>query len=167
MKRYLLAIAYKENKPAKLILGEFPWNGLHDVLIEDSLEYQDSIENLGITNNFDLVGYSGELNRYTSIDFETNTCKKKSLVAIAESENYQGKIYLLTDGISDPVWKSIPDLESYIQKQGYRLANAKITKTTDGTDVLKLIKGELDFVDFTKYQIEYRKYLKEKKEKQR
>lgn len=61
MKRYLLAIAYDCNKPVSLILGNFPWNGIYSVTLSESLQYKDSIENLGITDNFDLVGYSGEL----------------------------------------------------------------------------------------------------------
>lgn len=165
MKRYLLAFEYKNNKPVKLIMGNFPWDGLYTVNIEDSLEYKDSIENLGITDNFDLVGYSGELSRYTTIDFNSNTCTKKSLVAIAESENYHGKVYFITDGLSDPMWISIPDLESYIQKKGYRLANVVLDTTQDGIGILKPIKGELSFVNFKEYQLEYRNYLKKIKEK--
>lgn len=163
MKRYLLALEYKDNKPLNLVLGEFPWSGIQKVAVKDSLELNDTIENLGITKNFDLVGYSGELNRYTSVNAETQEVIKKSLVAIAKSENYQGKIYLLTDGLSEPSWKSIPELTSFIQKHGYRLANAKIVVSEDGSEILQPIKGELDFIDFKEYQLEYRKYLKSQK----
>lgn len=164
MKRYLLAIAYDCNKPASLILGNFPWNGIYSVTLSESLQYKDSIENLGITDNFDLVGYSGELNRYSAMEFDTGNVIRSSLVAIAESENFQGNVYLVTDGFSEPTWKSIPDTESYIQRNGSRIANAKIIKS-DGDSLLKPINGELDHIDFREYQLEYRKYLKSKKEK--
>ena len=163
MKRYLLAIAYDGNKPDSLILGNFPWNGIYSITLSESLQYKDSIENLGITDNLDLVGYSGELSRYSAIDINTGNVIRSSLVVIAESENYQGNVYLVTDGFSEPTWKSIPDIESYIQRNGSRIANAKIVKL-DGCSLLRPINGELDHIDFREYQIEYRKYLKNKKE---
>lgn len=165
MKRYLLAIQYSDDKPFGFILGNFPWSGLYSVKISESLVYKDSIENLGITDNFDLVGYSGELNRYTYIDIDTGNCVKQSLVVIAKSNNSKGDIYLVTDGLNDPYWVSIQELKEKLQLNGYRIANAKIVDLPDESSEVQLIKGELDNVDFTKYQLEYRKYLKEKKGK--
>ena len=144
-------------------MGDFPWNGIYNIDVRESLKYNDTIENLGITENFDLVGYSGDITRYTTIFFfSANKVKKKSLVLIAESANYKGKVYFLTDGLSDPIWLSIYELESYIQKQGNSLANAAMLETPNGA-ILQPIKGTVDTVDFTKYQLEYRNYLKSKK----
>lgn len=165
MKRYLLAIQYSNNKPEGFILGNFPWSGTYNVDLKNSLKYKDSIENLGITDNFDLVGYSGELNRYTYIDLDTGNYVNISLVVLAKSTNSKGDIYFVTDGLEDPYWASIDELKENIQKNGYRIANARIVESPNGNSEVKLIKGELDTIDFTEYQLEYRKYLKEKKGK--
>lgn len=161
MKQFLLGIGYdNDNKVQELIIGTFPWRKEKRVNIKESLQYQGKLENADLTDNFDLVGTSGELRRYTTYYTESNKIKKLSFTILAKSSHYRGDIYFIANGIDNPKWVSVDELETYIQKNGISIANAKLNVIEHKIE--PLVK-EFESVDFKQSQLEYKRYLKNNK----
>lgn len=161
MKYFLLGLGYTENnKIAELIIGTYPWRKERHIKLEDSLEYKDKLENAGITDNFDVVGTSGDLRKYTSYIKETNKITKTSLTVLAKAASHRGEVYFVSDGINNPQWMYIDTIQDHIQKKGVSLSNAKINNTENKLDP---IVKDFEEVDFRQSQLEYRRYMKEMK----
>lgn len=158
MTYFLLGVGFNHNnKPSELIIGSMPWQGIQKVNILELALYKEKIKNLEMTDHFDLVGTCGDIHRYTSYNVDTNKFIKKSLVILAQSTSYKGKIYFVTDGINNPVWLSTYEISSEIQRKGYGLANGKLGLTSNE---IEFIGKAFEYVDLRQNQLEYKRFIK-------
>lgn len=163
MTYFLLGIGFdSNNKPSELLIGSMPWQGIQKVNILESALYKEKLKNLEMTEHFDLVGTCSDIHRYTSYNVETNKFSKKSLVILAQSTSYKGKIYFVTDGINNPMWLSADEISSEIQHKGYSLANGKLSLTSNE---IEFIGKDFESVDLRQSQIEYKRFIREQEKK--
>lgn len=144
------------NKIDEVYLASYPWTGIKKINIKDMLEYKDSVSNLGVTNNLDIVCTCGNINKYTTIS--QDKVVKRGLTVLAKSTAYKGNIYFITSGLDNPSWKSTDEIISLIEREGYTMTNGKILYENRE---IQCLKGEFIEVDFRESQLEYKKFLKE------
>lgn len=144
------------NKVDEVYIASYPWTGIKKVNIKDMLAYKDSVSNLGVTNNLDLVCTCGNINKYTTI--KEDKIVKRGLTVLAKSTAYKGNMYFITSGLANPSWKSTDEIIRLIEQEGYTMTNGTILYE-DRT--VQCLKGDFIEVDFRESQLEYKKFLKE------
>lgn len=140
----------------KVYYGNIAWGGIQEATLLDISSNKIELDNIRVSDRNELVHTKGDLRKYTTIvDGKT---LKKSYVVLAEAHN-PDIIYFVTDGLNNPIWIKREDLKDKILKDKIDLANSKLEFNNDE---LTLIPTEECFnqVDYTKTQLEYRKYLK-------
>lgn len=143
----------------QIAVGTNPWSGIKVV----SLKMLD-LNNIEFANAY--IGFDGklvnkgvDLGRYTKFSTINGDIIQRSYHILLKANSKKGEIYFVTDGISNPTWKTLNDIYKDILYGNARLANAKIV-TREGVRFISAIRGEIQEVDITKAQLEYRKYLK-------
>lgn len=159
MRKFLVAVSYGNEQLDGIVVAKFPFDGFEKIRKDCMLEHKDEFYNLEMTENLDLVGTSGDINRYTVI--KNGDASKLSLTVLAESENNSGKIYFVTDGLELPKWKNIEEIMHDLEHKGIKLSNSKIDFDNRCLKSLgeKAGKG-FEEVDFLESQLEYRRYIK-------
>lgn len=140
----------------KVFYGKLTWGGIQEATLLDISSNKIELDNIRVSDRNELVHTKGDLRKYTTII--DGKPLKKSYVVLAEAHN-PDTMYFVTDGLSNPIWIKKEDLKDKMLKDKLNLANCKMEFSNDE---LTLIPTEESFeqVDYTKTQLEYRKYLK-------
>lgn len=140
----------------KVFYGNLAWGGIQETTLENISNNKVLLNNIRVSDKNELIHTKGDLRKYTTII--DGKPFKRSYVVLAEAHN-PDSVYFVTDGLSDPIWIRNEDLKDKILKDKMDLANSKLEFNNDE---LTLIPTEEPFeqVDYTKTQLEYRKYLK-------
>ena len=154
-----LGINPNTNKTEQISVGTMPWNGIKivDLKMLDPNLVEFSNAYIGFDGN--LVNKGIELSHYTKYNILNGQLIQRSYHILLQSKSQNGKIYFVTDGISNPCWLTLNEIYNQVLNGYVRLANAKIVHR-DGVRYISAVKGDIKEVDYVQTQLEYRQYLK-------
>ena len=160
MDNFILALGVdtNTNRVEEITVGTFPWTDIKVFNLNMITPDFSNFKNAYIGFDGNLIYTGTELEHFTKYNTFDGEIIEKSYHILLKSYNNGEKIFLVTDGISNPQWVGLNNMIKQITLGNLNLADARIINKEDGLDI-EGVNKEIKEIDYHKFKLITKSYF--------